>query len=144
MDTQWKTQGQRWRLLAPGGSVVIGISAGPLAVRHAAARVRALPAGSPVVLLDHRRGSLRARRVAAASGCSIDREYVALPSLRTAIMFVEDAPDPLGFACRSLVAPPPGLALAHGPAHAAIWLLRRHPRLASRLAAGRIVIGAAA
>jgi hypothetical protein len=144
VSAQWKSQGERWRLLAPGGSVVIAIPAGPRAIRRAAARVRALPAGAPVVLLDHRRGSLRARRVAAASGCSIEREYVALPSLRTAVMFVEDAPSTLRFACRSLATPPPGLALAHGPAQLALWLLRRYPRLAPRLAAGRIVVGAAA
>lgn len=144
MSTHWKTQGERWRLLAPSGATVIGLSDGPLAARRAAARVRALPAGSPVVLLDHRRGSRRARRAIAASGCTLDREYIALPSLRSAMMIVEDAPNTLRFACRSLAAAPPGLALAHGPAHLAIWMLRRHPRLASRLAAGRIVIGAAA
>jgi hypothetical protein len=138
------TQGQRWRLLAPAGAAVIGMSSGPLAVRHAVAQVRARPAGSPVILLDHRRGSLRARKVAAASALTGGREYVALPSLRAAIVFVEDSPNALRFACRSLVAPPPGLTWTHGPAQAGIWLLRRYPRLASRLAAGRVVIGRAA
>ena len=141
MSAPWMTKGQRWRLLAPAGSAVIGISSGPLAVRHAAALVRALPAGSPVILLDHRRGSLRARKVAAASAVTVERDYIALPSLRAAILFVEDSRSSLGFACRSIVAPPPGLTWAHGPAHAGIWLLRRCPRLASRLAAGRVVIG---
>jgi hypothetical protein len=138
------TQGQRWRLLAPAGSAVIGISSGPLAVRHAVAQVQARPAGAPVILLDHRRGSVRARKVAAASALTGGREYVALPSLRRAIVFVEDSPNALRFACRSLVAPPPGLTWTHGLAHAGIWLLRRCPRLASRLAAGRVVIGRAA
>jgi hypothetical protein len=144
VSAQWMTQGQRWRLLAPAESAVIGIASGPLAVRHAAAQVRALPAGSPVILLDHRRGSMRARRVATASSLTVDRAYVALPSLRTAILFVEDSRTSLRFACRSLVAPPPGLTWAHGPVHAAIWLLRRYPRLASWLAAGRVVVGRAA
>lgn len=144
MSAQWTTRGQRWRLLAPAGSAVIGISSGPQAVRQAAARVRALPTGSPVILLDHRPGSLRARRVAATTAMTVSREYVALPSLRTAIVYVEDSRSALRFACQSLVAPPPGLTWAHGPAHAGIWLLRRCPRLASQLAAGRVIIGRAA
>ena len=45
----------------------------------------------------------------------VDRQYVALPSLRQAIVVVEDTADALRWACRSLVAPPPGVTWAHAP-----------------------------
>ncbi|HEU5421663.1 MAG TPA: hypothetical protein VFV41_28550 [Streptosporangiaceae bacterium] len=142
MEAEWTHPGQRWRLLAPAGAVVIDIAAGPLAVRRAAARLTDLPAGSPVVLLDRRPGSAwRARRLAAAGVISIEGRYVALPSLRRAVVLAEDSADVLRWACRSLVAPPPGAAWAHGPLHAAIAVARRWPRLVGWLAAGRVVIG---
>ena len=115
MNATWTTPGERWRLLAPAAAVVIEIPSRPLAVRDAAARVRALPAGSTVILLDQRRGSLRARRIAASAGVAVDREYVALPSLRRAIVVAEDSANALRWACRSLVAPPPAVTWAHGP-----------------------------
>ena len=141
MNATWTTPGERWRLLAPATAVVVEIPSRPLAVRNAAARVRALPVGSAVVLLDHRRGSLRARRIAASAGVAVDREYVALPSLRSAIVLAEDSANALRWACQSLVAPPPAVTWAHGPVSGVITLLRRYPRLASRLAAGRVLVG---
>ncbi|HEY2315214.1 MAG TPA: hypothetical protein VGH96_16515 [Streptosporangiaceae bacterium] len=141
MTPQWTTPGQRWRLLAPAGAAVVDLPSWPLAVRRTAERLRALPEGSPVILLDHRPGSRRTRRVALASALTVDREYVALPSLRAAIVLVEDSRDSLRWACQSVVAPPPGSTWAHGPLHAAVALLRRYPGLAARLAAGRVVVG---
>ena len=141
MTPQWTTPGQRWRLLAPADAAVVDLPSGPLAVRRTAERVRALPGGSPVILLDHRPGSRRTRRVALASALTVDREYVALPSLRTAIVLVEDSRDSLMWACQSVVVPPPGTTWTHGPLHAAVVLLRRYPSLAARLAAGRVVVG---
>jgi hypothetical protein len=141
VNETWTTPGERWRLLAPDAAVVIDIPSRPLAVRDTAARVRALPAGSTVVLLDHRRGSRRARRIAASAGVAVDREYVALPSLRRAIVVAEDSANALRWACRSLVAPPPAVTWAHAPVSGVIELLRRYPTLASRLAAGRVVVG---
>lgn len=141
MTAQWTTPGQRWRLLAPADAAVVDLPSRPLAVRSTAERLRALPAGSPVILLDHRPGSRRTRRVAVASALTVDREYVALPSLRAAIVVVEDSRESLLWACQSLVAPPPGSTWAHGLMHAAVALLRRYPGLAARLAAGRVVVG---
>jgi hypothetical protein len=142
MAAQWTSPGERWRLLAPPDAVVVAMQAGPLAVRHATARLRSLPAGTPVVLLDSRPGGRRrARRVTAAGALLADRQYVALPSLRRAIVVAEDSPAALGWACRTLVAPPPGLTWAHGLADAVIRYLRRRPALAGLLAAGRVTVG---
>ncbi|HXP19519.1 MAG TPA: hypothetical protein VN840_07720, partial [Streptosporangiaceae bacterium] len=102
MTAQWTSPGQRWLLLAPAGAVVVSMSAGPLAVRRAAAQLRALPAGTPVVLLDTRPGGrLRSRRIAAAKVMEFDHQYVALPSLRNAIVVAEDSGAALAWACRS-------------------------------------------
>jgi len=145
VTAQWTSPGQRWLLLAPAGAVVVSMSAGPLAVRRAAAQLRALPAGTPVVLLDTRPGGrLRSRRIAAAKVMEFDHQYVALPSLRNAIVVAEDSGAALAWACRSLVAPPPGVTWAHALVDAAIRSLRWRPGLAGWLAGGRVMVGRSA
>ncbi|HEY2129021.1 MAG TPA: hypothetical protein VGH77_17720 [Streptosporangiaceae bacterium] len=142
MTAPWTTPGQRWRLLAPTGAMAVSVPPGLRPVRRTAAELRALPAGTPVVLLDHRRGGRRrARRIAATGAIVVDREYVALPSLRRAILLVEDTADALRWACHSLLSPPPGVTWTHAPIHTAIALLRRRPGAAAALAAGRVVVG---
>ena len=142
MTAQWTTPGQRWRLLAPEGAVAVDVSSGPRAVRRATAELRALPGGTPVVLLDHRPGGrLLARRIAAVGVVVIDRQYVALPSLRRAIVMAEDSRESLRWACRSLVAPPPGITWAHALLDIAVKLLRRRPEIAGWVGAGRIMVG---
>jgi hypothetical protein len=142
LTAQWTTPGQRWRLLAPEGAVAVDVSSGPRAVRRATAELRALPGGTPVVLLDHRPGGrLRARRIAAVGVVVIDRQYVALPSLRRAIVMAEDSRESLRWACRSLVAPPPGITWAHALLDIAVKLLRRRPEIAGWVGAGRIMVG---
>jgi hypothetical protein len=142
LTAQWTSPGQRWRLLAPAEAVVVEVPSGLLAVRHARALLRALPAGTPVILLDHRPGGrLRARRIAAAGVIMVDRQYVALPSLSRAVVVAEDTRDSLLWACQSLVAPPPGITWAHVLVDAAVRFLRRRPGLTGWLAAGRVVVG---
>jgi hypothetical protein len=122
--------------------VAVDVPSGLLAVRRTAAELRALPAGTPVVLLDHRPGGrLRMRRIAATGSIVVDRQYVALPSLRRAIVVAEDTTDALRWACWSLVTPPPGVTRAHALADAAVKFLRRRPGAAGSLAAGRVVVG---
>ena len=76
MTAPWTTPGQRWRLLAPAGAVAVKVPSGLLAVRRTAAELRTLPAGTPVVLLDHRRGGrLRTRRITATGALVVDRPY---------------------------------------------------------------------
>jgi hypothetical protein len=142
LTAQWTSPGQRWRLLAPEGAVAVDVGFGPRAVHRAIAELRALPGGTPVVLLDHRPGGrLRARRIAAADVIVIDRQYVALPSLRRAIVVAEDSRDSLRWACRSLVAPPPGITWTHALLDAAVRLLRRRPEVTGWVGAGRVVVG---
>jgi hypothetical protein len=142
LTAQWTSPGQRWRLLAPSDAVVVPMPSRPLAVRRAAAQLRALPPDTPVILLDHRPGGrLRARKITATGLLKIERQYVALPSLRNAIVVAEDTRDSLLWACTSLVTPPPGITWAHGLVDAAVRLLRRQPDLAAWLAAGRIMVG---
>jgi hypothetical protein len=141
----WTSPGQRWRLLAPKGAVAVDVSSGPRPVQRAIAELRALPGGTPVVLLDYRPGGRwRARRIAAAGAVLIDRQYVALPSLRQAIVVADDSRDSLRWACCSLVAPPPGITWAHALLSMAVKLLRRRPEMASWISAGRVVVGRAA
>jgi hypothetical protein len=138
----WTSPGQRWRLLAPEGAVAVDVSSGPRAVRRAIGELRALPGGTPVVLLDHRPGGrFRVRRIAAAGAIVIDRQYVALPSLRRAIVVADDSTDSLRWTCRSLVTPPPGITWAHALLDTAVKLLRRRPEVASWVGAGRVVVG---
>ena len=142
MTAQWTSPGQRWRLLAPEGAVAVEVSPGPRGIRCAVAELRALPGGTPVVLLDHRPGGrLRARRLTAAGAIVIDRQYVALPSLRRPIVVAEDTRDPLRWACRTLVAPPPGITWAHAPFDVAVRLLRRFPGVAGWVGPGHVVVG---
>ncbi len=142
MTALWTSPGQRWRLLAPDGAVAVDVSPGPRAVRRAVAELRALPGGTPVVLLDPRPGGrFRARRIAASGAIVIDRQYVALPSLRRAIVVADDSRDSLRWACRSLVTPPPGITWAHALLDTAVKLLRRRPEVASWVSAGRVVVG---
>ena len=142
MTAHWTTPGQRWGLLAPTDAVTVDVRPGLLAVRRAAAELRALPAGTPVVLLDHRPGGRpRVRRIAATGSIIVDRQYVAIPSLRRAIVVVEDSTDALRWACWSLVTPPPGVTWAHALADLAVRFLRRRPGAAGSLAAGRVAVG---
>lgn len=141
MTAEWTTPGQRWRLLAPANAAVVDVPWRPLAVRRTTAFVRALPPGLPVILLDYRPGSRRTRRIASACALTVQREYIALPTLRSAIAVVEDSRDSVRWTCRSVLAPPPGSTWAHAPVHAAVAIVRRYPGLASRLAAGRVVVG---
>jgi hypothetical protein len=142
VTAHWTTPGQRWGLLAPREAVTVDVRSGLLAVRRTAAELRALPAGTPVVLLDHRPGGrLRVGRIAATGSIVVDRQYVALPSLRRAIVVVEDSTDALRWACWSLVTPPPGVTRAHALADAAVKFLRRRPGAAGSLAAGRVAGG---
>jgi len=142
LTAQWTSPDQRWRLLAPDGAVAVDVGSGPWAVRRAIAELRALPGGTSVALLDYRPGGrLRARRIAAAGVIAIDRQFVALPSLRRAIVVAEDNRESLRWAFRSLVAPPPRVTWAHALLDAAVRLLRRRPEVAGWVGAGRIVVG---
>src|SRR5258708_22118815 len=80
LTPQWTSPGERWRLLAPEGAVAVEVSPRPRGIRRAVAELRALPGGTPVVLLDYRPGGpLRARRPAPASAVGHARPSLAAP-----------------------------------------------------------------
>jgi hypothetical protein len=109
-----------------------------------AAELRALPAGTPVVLEDARPGGRRrGRRLAAHAAVVVDRSYLALPSLGHALYRVEDAPEARRYFATSLLASPPGLGRLTPVADAAVKLLERlmATPLAGALAPGRVTIG---
>lgn len=137
----WTHPDERWRLLAPDDVVVV--RSGRLGRRGATVRrLRALPPGAPVVLLDGRPGGrAHTRRLALAGRVAVERGYVAVPSLRSPIVFAEDSVDCLRWVTRSLLTTPPGVTWPHVLVDAAIRLLRHKPMLLSSLAAGRVVIG---
>jgi hypothetical protein len=141
MTAEWTRPTERWRLLAPEDVTVV--TSGRLAGRRATVRrLRALPPGTRVVLLDRRPGGrARTRRLAVAGRVVVERGYVAVPSLRTPVVFAEDSTDCLRWVCRSLITTPPGVTWLHGAVDAAVLLLRRRPSMLGWLAPGRVVVG---
>lgn len=133
-----------WHYVVPAGALAVPVPAGPRARAELVRRLAGLASGAPVALLAGRPGSRRRlHAVAAAAGVSVEREYLALPSLRSALFVVEDEPATVGWFARTLLAVPPGTAALAGPGHLGVRLARR-PRLApwlGRLAPGRILVG---
>ncbi len=125
---------ERWRLLIPAGTVVL-----PAGVRAGlAARVRALPAETPVALVGGRRLRWLARR----ARVRIDAEYVALPSLVTPVAITQCYPNALRYTARTILTVPSGITRPHLPVWLAIRVIRGFPRLLSHSPAGdRIVVG---
>jgi hypothetical protein len=133
-----------WRMLAPPDAALVRLSGSAARRRAQQRRIHALPAGTPVVLLDLRPGSRgRCRRFTARAGVQAGHEYIPLPSLRRQLLLVEDAREPLRYALQSLLAVPPGMRRLAGPA-AAVVAFARAPaawRAVGSLAPGRIVVG---
>jgi hypothetical protein len=131
-------------LIAPVGARLVHL--GPRRMERRAARreVRALPAGTPVMLCDPRPGArARCRRFAGRAGFVPGRAYVALPSLRRRLVLVEDEREPLRYACNALLTVPPGTTRLAAPLGAALALLRLPVvwRLLGAVVPGRVVVG---
>lgn len=130
-----------WRVVGAPGAVRVELSLG--SGGGGGERVRALPAGTPLVLAAAGPGALtRCRIFAARSGIRLEREYLAIPTARAPACLVEGAPGPVrAFLERILVAPHGTVldpALDLGIAALRAW----NPwRLIRALAPGRIVVG---
>lgn len=112
---------------------------------RAVTALRDLPVGVPVVLCDTWPLSRqRCRKLAARAGVCVVREYLALPSLRTAVVLVQDTPTTARYvASRLLAAPPTSSWQARLEAAAlplARWVLSTSSR--SAVFGGRLVLGA--
>ncbi|GEM_PF-2186012 len=139
---RWPGGEPRWQVLASPDAVVIGLRPGRAGLRRAIGTIRSLPPGTSLVVADSRPGGrLRARRLIGTGLIALQRQYVALPSLRAPVLVAQDTPGSLRFACRALVTAPPGVTRGHAAFTAAVGCLRRYPQLASWLAGGRLLVG---
>lgn len=126
---------QRWRLLVPGGAVVVRVNQRAAAV----AELRSLPATTRVALV----GGRGLRRVARRAHVRIDAEYVVLRSLETPIAITQVAHEPLRWTTSTMLTVPSGISRGHALIWQAVRLVRAVPRLLAWAPAGdRIVVGA--
>lgn len=138
--TRWR---ENWLAVSPEDAVRVEIDRSRASRRRAQGAVRALPAGTPVVLSASAPGAIRrCRSFATASGVELEREYLALPSAAAPAYLVEDAPEPVEVLVESVLAAPPGTPFPRA-VDAGLRLVRAlHPwRLIRVLAPGRLAVG---
>jgi hypothetical protein len=137
---RWETN---WHAVSPPGAVAVELGRS-YARRHARMpEIRALPAGTPIVLFASAPGAIRrCRAFAAASGIALQDAYLAFPSARAPAYLVEDHPAPLRLFVSTILAAPPRRGIA-SPLAAGLAVVRAfHPwRLIRSLAPGRVVVG---
>jgi hypothetical protein len=130
------TDDERWRILVPPNTVVIKVPANDPAA--AAAQLGALRRSTRVAIV----GGRTVRKFARRHGVSVEKEYIALPSLQQPVALTLVAPESLRWFTRSVLTVPSGTARFHGLMWMAIRVMRWRPRLLSRAPVGdRIVIG---
>src|SRR5215203_5055429 len=95
-----------WLVLCPVGTREVH-------VQHGWHAVRALPAGTPVVLVDSRAASRgRLRRIARRLPITVERELIVLPTAGHPVVVLDDTRDAVRHFWRSVAAVPPGVAAA--------------------------------
>jgi hypothetical protein len=128
---------ETWRAAAPEGTLRFDVPPSGAGRRELQARLRELPAGTPVALFASGLGARRrSRRLAVGSGVELAREYLAIPSAAAPLYLVEDVPQTVRYFCSDLLVFPqrtPALVLAE--------LLRGLASRAAWLAAGRLAVG---
>ena len=134
-----------WQLLVRPEAVMIKVPALPGPSRHRAlGRLRELPKGAAVVLVDGAPLSNgRCRRFARAAGVEIERQYLVLPSLRSAVYLVEDAAESIRYLRDATLAAPPATPFISAAASCALWMARRlmPDGLMGAFMLGRVVTG---
>jgi hypothetical protein len=103
-------------------------------------RVRALPPGSPVLVWG---GARSCHRLARLAEIEVDRVFIAIPSARSPLYLVEDAPEPINYFCSTLLTLPPGTSILapFGEAFLAfVRAFRGSPWIGSVLP-GRVLVG---
>jgi len=100
-----------WWAVMPPAAIRIDVPRSRLGRRRLPERLRELYRGQPVVLCDPAPGSpRRCRRLAAAAGLEIDREYLLLPSIQAPAYMVQDRPAALSYLWSAVLTVPPGRA----------------------------------
>lgn len=134
---------ENWRVVGAPGAVRVDVGRSAAKRRISNQIVRALPAGTPVVLCASAPGAIgRCEDLASEVGIELERAYLAFPSADAPAFLVEDDPAPVGVFVQTVLAAPPRTAFAL-PIEAGLSLLRPvNPwRLLRRIAPGRIVVG---
>jgi hypothetical protein len=134
---------ENWRVIAPTGARRVRLPRGSTERKALARELRALPAGSPVVLLDRPpRGSARCALTAEQAGVALERSYLAFPSASAPAYLVEDVRATIAAFVRGILAVPPGSRTAL-PLRVALQLLRLPGawRLLRVVAPGRLAVG---
>lgn len=106
--------------------------------------LRALPRGAEIVLCDVAPASHgRGRRLASASGVAIEREYVAIPSLRRPLFILQDGPASARYFWTHVATVPPDVTRHAGLMSAIVRLtaLLAPWRLIGRVIPARVTIG---
>jgi hypothetical protein len=132
-----------WRAVSPEGSVHVFVGRGRDSAKAALAEARILAPGVPVVVVAEAPGSVRrSRRLAAAAGIQVEREYLALPSAKAPAYLIEDEPEAFRVFVEGVLASP-GHGVLGRIQDVVVALVRRlRPRrVVSGLAAGRVLVG---
>jgi len=137
----------KWSVVTPQDARWFAVSHSPKSRARVVAALRDLPAGAPVVLCDTWPLSRqRCRKLALRAGVCVVREYVALPTLHTAVVLVQDMPSTARYVASRLLAAPPTSSLRARLDAAALplarWILSTSSR--SAVFGGRVVLGARA
>ena len=122
---------EKWRPALPVDACCYAVPMAFHGRRRVVSELLRLPAGSRVVLYDHWPGSRRrCRTLAARGGVRLVREYVALPTLSSAGVLVEDDDAVAGYVASRFGSVPPAAGLR-------ARLVTRLVPLAGRILAGR-------
>jgi hypothetical protein len=97
----------------------------------------------PVILLDQRPFSRRRlRRLARRLSLEVEREFIVLPALRSAIVLIDDSEAAVRHFWKAVATVPPGLASTALPASALLGLARMLPwSWTGAIAPGRALVG---
>ncbi len=128
--------------IAAEGARRFDVPLAPWAGRRLARRLRSLPADTPVALFGRGPAAApRCRRLAAAGGIALERQYVAFPGVSAPLALVEDRGEPARYLA-SLAAAPPGVRRGWLAVSVALWLAAAVPGwLVCALAPGGVGLG---
>ena len=141
-EERWRNN---WLVISPPGAVRVDLRWSPAERRASKRMIRALAAGTPIVLCASAPAAIaRCRAFASKAGVELEREYLAFPSAAAPGYLVEDAPAPVRvFVQTVLVTPPRTRTALSTPIGVGLSVLRAlNPwRLIRAIAPGRVVVG---
>jgi hypothetical protein len=133
----------RWRALTAPDTTWIDAPRSAAAREEAIRMIRDLGSGHRVAIRDARPFSARrCRSFARAAGVTLERSYLAFPSVRAPAYIVEDASGPATYFLGNLAVVPPGVTVLTAPATAGLAVARRAARFrVARAVFGRVFVG---